>query len=105
MSFQQQQHTTLIQNNSEKSKEIIISFEQDGNLRSTIPNIKNDGRDIAQVCHAKLLDLTILSDKYVTYSLFHVAKRGNYNPIGDALFISVFLFVYGGVLRYILFCF
>ena len=32
--------------NSEKSKEIIISFAEDGNLRSTIPNIKIDGRDI-----------------------------------------------------------
>ena len=40
---------------SEKSKEIIISFAQDGNFRSTIPNIKIDGRDIAQICHAKLL--------------------------------------------------
>ena len=34
--------------NSEKSKEIIISFAQDGNFRSIIPNIKIDGRDIAQ---------------------------------------------------------
>ena len=31
--------------NSEKSKEIIISFAQDGNFRSTIPNIKIDGRE------------------------------------------------------------
>ena len=45
--------------NSEKSKEIIISFAQDGNFRSTIPNIKIDGRDVAQVCHAKLLCVTI----------------------------------------------
>ena len=27
---------------SEKSKEVIISFAQDGNFRSTIPNIKID---------------------------------------------------------------
>ena len=40
--------------NSEKSKEIIISFAQYDNFRSTIPNIKIDGRDVAQVCHAKL---------------------------------------------------
>ena len=45
--------------NSEKSKEIIISFAQDGNFRSPMPNIKIDGRDIAQVCHAKLLGVTI----------------------------------------------
>ena len=32
---------------SEKSKEIIISFAQDGNFRSTISNIKIDERDIA----------------------------------------------------------
>ena len=45
--------------NSEKStKEIIISFAQDGNFTSTLPNIKIDGRDIAQVCHAKLLCVT-----------------------------------------------
>ena len=48
--------------NSKKSKEIIISFAQDGNFRSTIPNIKNDGRDIAHVCHAKLLGVTISQD-------------------------------------------
>ena len=48
--------------NSEKSKEIIISLVQDGNCRSTIPNIKIDGRNIAQVCHAKLLGVTISQD-------------------------------------------
>ena len=47
---------------SEKSKEIIISFAQDGNFRSSIPNIKIDGRDIAQVCHVKLLGVTISQD-------------------------------------------
>ena len=44
---------------SEKSKEIIINVAQDDNFRSTIPNIKIDGRDIAQACHAKLLGVTI----------------------------------------------
>ena len=48
--------------NSEKSREIIIIFAQDGNFRSTIPNIKIDRRDIAQVCHAKLLRVTISQD-------------------------------------------
>ena len=47
---------------SEKEKEISISFAQDGNFRSTIPNIKIDGRDVAQVCHAKLLGVTISQD-------------------------------------------
>ena len=45
--------------NSEKSKEIIISFAQDDNFRSTIPNIKIDGWDITHVCLAKLFDVTI----------------------------------------------
>ena len=48
--------------NWEKSKEIIINFAQDGNCRSTIPNIKTDGRDTAQFCHAKLLGVTISQD-------------------------------------------
>ena len=48
--------------NSEKSKEIIISFAQDVNFRSTTPNIKIDGRDVAQVCHAKLLGVIISQD-------------------------------------------
>ena len=51
-----------MKNYSEKSKEITISFAQDGNFRSTIPNIKIDGKDIAQVCHAKLLGVTISQD-------------------------------------------
>ena len=40
--------------NSEKSKEIIISVTQDGNLRTTNLNIKIDGRDITQVCNVML---------------------------------------------------
>ena len=48
--------------NLEKSKEIIISVAQDGNFRRTIPTIKIDGRDIAQVCHATLLGVTISQD-------------------------------------------
>ena len=48
--------------NSENFKEMIISFAQDGNCRSTISNLKIDGRDITQVCHAKLLGVTISQD-------------------------------------------
>ena len=65
--------------NSEKSKEIISSFAQDGNFRSTIPNIKIDRRDIAQVCHAKLLGVTISQDltwnKYVGNIVKKAGKR------------------------------
>ena len=70
--------------NSEKSKEIIISFAQDGNFRSTIPNIKIDGRDIAQVCHAKLLGVTISQD--LTWNK-HV--QGLPRKIWSVYFVSV----------------
>ena len=65
--------------NSEKSKEIIISFAQDGNFRSTIPNIKIDGRHIAQVCHAKLLGVTISQDltwNKRLYMLYQLKRAG-----------------------------
>ncbi|KAK2183513.1 hypothetical protein NP493_308g00010 [Ridgeia piscesae] len=61
--------------NSEKSKEIIISFAQDGNFRSTIPNIKIDGRDIAQVCHAKLLGVTISQDLTWNKHVDNIVKK------------------------------
>ena len=61
--------------NSEKSKEIIISFAQDGNFRSTIPNIKIDGRDVAQVCHAKLLCVTISQDLTWNKHVGNVMKK------------------------------
>ena len=48
--------------NSQKSKEIIIIFAQDGNFRSTIPNTKIEWRDVAHVYHAKLLGVTISQD-------------------------------------------
>ena len=60
---------------SEKSKEIIISFAQDGNFRSTIPNIKFEGRDIAQVCHAKLLGVTISQDLIWNKHVDNIVKR------------------------------
>ena len=61
--------------NSEKSKEIIISFAQDGNFRSTIPNIKIDGRDIAQVCHAKLLGVTISQHLTWNKHMYNIVKK------------------------------
>ena len=61
--------------NSEKSKEIISSFAQDGNFRSTIPNIKIDGRDIAQVCHAKLLGVTIAQDPTWNKHVDNIMKK------------------------------
>ena len=61
--------------NSEKSKEIIISFVQVGNFRSTIPNIKIAGRDIAQVCHAKLLGVTISQDLTWNKHMDNIVKK------------------------------
>ena len=96
--------------NSEKSKEIIISFAQDGNFRSTIPNIKIDGRDIAQVCHAKLLGVTISQDltwnKHVDnivkkagkrlYMLYQLKRAG----ITQKDLVSVYVSVVRPVLEY-----
>ena len=65
--------------NSEKAKEIIISFAQDDNFRSTIPNIKIVGRDMAHVCHANLLGVTISQDltwnKHVENIMKKAGKR------------------------------
>ena len=96
--------------NSEKSKEIIISFAQDGNFRSTIPNIKIDGRDVAQVCHAKLLGVTISQDltwnKHVDtivkkagkrlYMLYQLKRAG----ITQKDLVSVYVSVVRPVLEY-----
>ena len=60
---------------SEKSKEIIISFAQDGNFRSTIPNIKIDRMDIAQVYHAKLLGVTISQDLTWNKHVDNIVKK------------------------------
>ena len=48
--------------NSGKSKEMIISYEQDGNFRNNIPNIKINGMDIEKTDHAKLLGVTVSHD-------------------------------------------
>ena len=61
--------------NSKQSKEIIINFAQDGNFRSTIPNIKIDGKDIAQVCHAKLLGVTIYQDLTWNKHVENIVKK------------------------------
>ena len=96
--------------NSEKSKEIIISVAQDGNFRSTIPNIKIDGRDIAQVFHAKLLGVTISQDltwnKHVDnivkkagkrlYMLYQLKRAG----ITQKDLVSVYVSVVRPVLEY-----
>ena len=60
---------------SEKSKEIIISFAQDGNFRNTITNIKIDGREIAQVCRTKLLGVIISQDLTWNKHVDNIVKK------------------------------
>ena len=65
--------------NSRKSKEMIISYAQDGNFRNNIPNIKIDGMDVDKVDHAKLLGVTISQDltwnKHVEITVKTTGKR------------------------------
>ena len=48
--------------NSDKSKEMVISFMQDPEFRSTLPRLIIDGNEIDNVQYAKLLGVTISSD-------------------------------------------
>ena len=50
--------------NSDKSKEMLISFMQDPKFRNTVPRLTIDGNEIGNVGlqHANLLGVTISSD-------------------------------------------
>ena len=48
--------------NSGKSKDMIISYAQDGNFRNNIHNIEIDGTDVDKADRAKLLGFTIYHD-------------------------------------------
>ena len=48
--------------NSDKSKEMLISFMQDPEFRNTVPRLTIDGNEIDNVQHAKLLGVAISSD-------------------------------------------
>ena len=61
--------------NNEKSKEMIISFANNGNFRHTIPNVKIDGIDVEQVDHAKLLGVTISHDLYWNMHVENILKK------------------------------
>ena len=70
--------------NSDKSKEMLISFMQDPDFRSTVPRLIIDGNEIDNVQYAKLLGFTIYSDltwnKHVennkyTICMYHVASH------------------------------
>ena len=48
--------------NSDKSKEMLISFMQDPEFRNTVPRLAIDGNEIDYVQHTKRLGVTISSD-------------------------------------------
>ena len=48
--------------NSDKSKEMLISFMQDPDFRSTVPRLIMDGNEMYNVQYAKLLGVAISSD-------------------------------------------
>ena len=48
--------------NSDKSKEMLISFMQDPEFRNTVPRLIIDGNEIDNVQYAKLSGVTISSD-------------------------------------------
>ena len=65
--------------NSDKSKEMLISFMQDPEFRNTVTRLTIDGNEIDNVQHAKLLGVTISSDltwnKHVENSVAKAVKK------------------------------
>ena len=65
--------------NSDKSKEMLITFLQDPEFRSTVPRLIIDGNEIDTVQYAKLLGVTISSDltwnKHVENIVAKAGKR------------------------------
>ena len=61
--------------NSEKSKEMIISYAQDGNFRNNITNIKIDGIDVDKVDRAKLLGVTLSHDLTWNKHVENIVKK------------------------------
>ena len=65
--------------NSDKSKEMLISFMQDPEFRSTVARLIIDGNEIDNVRYAKLLGDTIYSDltwnKHVDNIVAKAGKR------------------------------
>ena len=63
--------------NSEKSKEMIISFTQDVNFRNSVPNIVIEGKPVEQVDHAKLLGVTLPDDLTLTKNVDNIVKKAS----------------------------
>ena len=68
-----------MQINSDKSKEVLISFMQDPEFRNTVPRLTIYGNEINNVQHAKRLGVTIFSDltwnKHVVNIITKAGKR------------------------------
>ena len=62
--------------NSEKAKEMIISFTQDVNFMNYVPNIVIEGKPVEQVDHAKLLGVTLSNDLTWKKHVDNIVKKG-----------------------------
>ena len=96
--------------NSDKSKEMLISFMQDPEFRNTVPRLTIDGNEIDNVQHAKLLGVTISNDltwnKHVenivgkarkrVYMLYQLKRAG----IGQHDLVTIYVSVIRPVLEY-----
>ena len=96
--------------NSDKSKEMLISFMQDPDFRSTVPRLIIDGNEIDYVQYGELLGVTISSDltwnKHVenivakagkrVYMLYQLKRAG----IGLHDLVTVYVSVIRPVLEY-----
>ena len=96
--------------NSDKSKEMLISFMQDHDFRSTVPRLIIDGNEIDNVQYAKLLGVTISSDltwnKHVENIVAKAGKRGymlyqlKRTGIGQHDLVTIYVSVIRPVLEY-----
>ena len=89
--------------NSDKSKEMLISFMQDPEFRHNVPILIIDGNEIDNVQYAKLLGVTIASDltwnKHVensvanagerVYMLYQLKRAGIYQHDFVTIYVSV----------------
>ena len=68
------QTTNDMKINSEKSKEMIISYAH-GNIGNEVPNILIDGKVVERVDHVKLLGITLSNDLTWTRHVDNIVKK------------------------------